>query len=119
MIARLTCVVDRPSAAAPFVKEPAAATATNSSIPSQSDMILSHSRDDDPRSVSVITPVGEGQECGGLPERGRGLQPIRCGAPRSEEHTSELQSLMRISSAVFCSKKKNDLIYASARHRHK
>src|SRR3546814_6509326 len=25
---------------------------------------------------------------------------------RSEEHTSELQSLMRISSAVFCSKKK-------------
>src|SRR3546814_3100375 len=114
MIARLTCVVDRPSAAAPFVKEPAAATATNSSIPSQSDMILSHSRDDDPRSVSVITPVGEGKECGGLPERGRGLQPIRCGAPsathtragdheagprastRSEEHTSELQSLMRI-----------------------
>src|SRR3546814_2176480 len=30
---------------------------------------------------------------------------------RSEEHTSELQSLMRISYAVFCLKKKN--IYAS------
>src|SRR3546814_9480419 len=29
---------------------------------------------------------------------------------RSEEHTSELQSLMRISYAVFCSKKKNVLI---------
>src|SRR3546814_7658422 len=28
--------------------------------------------------------------------------------PRSEEHTSELQSLMRISYAVFCLKKKND-----------
>src|SRR3546814_7545681 len=28
-------------------------------------------------------------------------------APRSEEHTSELQSLMRISYAVFCLKKKN------------
>src|SRR3546814_5602547 len=27
-------------------------------------------------------------------------------APRSEEHTSELQSLMRISYAVFCLKKK-------------
>src|SRR3546814_4892930 len=27
---------------------------------------------------------------------------------RSEEHTSELQSLMRISYAVFCFKKKND-----------
>src|SRR3546814_5667900 len=30
-----------------------------------------------------------------------------CGAGRSEEHTSELQSLMRISYAVFCLKKKN------------
>src|SRR3546814_4792364 len=29
--------------------------------------------------------------------------------PRSEEHTSELQSLMRISYAVFCLKKKNKL----------
>src|SRR3546814_8890971 len=29
--------------------------------------------------------------------------PLQC---RSEEHTSELQSLMRISSAVFCLKKK-------------
>src|SRR3546814_7821115 len=28
-------------------------------------------------------------------------------APRSEEHTSELQSLMRISYAVFCLKNKN------------
>src|SRR3546814_6225894 len=30
---------------------------------------------------------------------------------RSEEHTSELQSLMRISYAVFCLKKKNRNIY--------
>src|SRR3546814_5078244 len=30
-----------------------------------------------------------------------------CSAARSEEHTSELQSLMRISYAVFCLKKKN------------
>src|SRR3546814_4420783 len=30
----------------------------------------------------------------------------RRGRPRSEEHTSELQSLMRISYAVFCLKKK-------------
>src|SRR3546814_13671811 len=29
---------------------------------------------------------------------------------RSEEHTSELQSLMRISYAVFCLKKKNTLV---------
>src|SRR3546814_8739329 len=31
--------------------------------------------------------------------------------PRSEEHTSELQSLMRISYAVFCLKKKNKNIH--------
>src|SRR3546814_10183783 len=30
-----------------------------------------------------------------------------CGASRSEEHTSELQSLMRISYAVFCFQKKH------------
>src|SRR3546814_1232061 len=35
------------------------------------------------------------------------LDPIGETARRSEEHTSELQSLMRISYAVFCLKKKN------------
>src|SRR3546814_2926749 len=34
------------------------------------------------------------------------FQTERAGAIRSEEHTSELQSLMRISYAVFCLKKK-------------
>src|SRR3546814_2071664 len=34
-------------------------------------------------------------------------QDVREGFERSEEHTSELQSLMRISYAVFCLKKKN------------
>src|SRR3546814_3344967 len=33
-------------------------------------------------------------------------RPGKFQAPRSEEHTSELQSLMRISYAVFCLKKK-------------
>src|SRR3546814_7049762 len=36
----------------------------------------------------------------GRPQRNRQVEP------RSEEHTSELQSLMRISYAVFCLKKK-------------
>src|SRR3546814_5788949 len=35
------------------------------------------------------------------------VPPIAKYIPRSEEHTSELQSLMRISYAVFCLKKKN------------
>src|SRR3546814_980815 len=42
-----------------------------------------------------------------LAEQPRGQRGIAAGA-RSEEHTSELQSLMRISYAVFCLKKKNN-----------
>src|SRR3546814_1733396 len=34
------------------------------------------------------------------------MNPVELGQGRSEEHTSELQSLMRISYAVFCLKKK-------------
>src|SRR3546814_3038411 len=37
----------------------------------------------------------------------RGRLGTPAGDNRSEEHTSELQSLMRISYAVFCLKKKN------------
>src|SRR3546814_1915500 len=45
-----------------------------------------------------------------------GRNPVRgdpdpSAAPRSEEHTSELQSLMRISYAVFCLKKKKSLLH--------
>src|SRR3546814_7989727 len=48
---------------------------------------------------------GPNSRCGSLPS-----QPSCAWASasvRSEEHTSELQSLMRISYAVFCLKKKN------------
>src|SRR3546814_1387430 len=39
--------------------------------------------------------------------------------PRSEEHTSELQSLMRISYAVFClKKKKNNKQQPSLKYKH-
>src|SRR3546814_3709300 len=36
--------------------------------------------------------------------------PMLANEPRSEEHTSELQSLMRISYAVFCLKKKHFIL---------
>src|SRR3546814_4242104 len=39
---------------------------------------------------------------------------IAAGGARSEEHTSELQSLMRISYAVFCLKKKTNASYDSS-----
>src|SRR3546814_1887847 len=76
------------------------------------------------RLESVATPPVENQElksprlqgdarlCGGLPVVCQVLQIGGHGAghaalrSRSEEHTSELQSLMRISYAVFCLKKK-------------
>src|SRR3546814_4026800 len=48
------------------------------------------------------------------PAPGRRLPPQLRRGPRparSEEHTSELQSLMRISYAVFCLKKKNFSLY--------
>src|SRR3546814_136173 len=41
------------------------------------------------------------------------LDHRRAYAARSEEHTSELQSLMRISYAVFCLKKKNMTVSAN------
>src|SRR3546814_6135468 len=46
----------------------------------------------------------------GQPPKAAGIPPVRPRArnrpPRSEEHTAELQSLMRLSSAGFCMKKK-------------
>src|SRR3546814_1061157 len=54
----------------------------------------------------IIVIADAGQHDIGVP---RGLGGGRCGGSamlRSEEHTSELQSLMRISYAVFCLKNK-------------
>src|SRR3546814_8985511 len=43
---------------------------------------------------------------------------VEAGRKRSEEHTSELQSLMRISYAVFCLKKKNRITYKQTKLRY-
>src|SRR3546814_2627755 len=65
---------------------------------------------------AVLLCLGEGstmsgeaasRACPDLPGHQRALVAGQIGA-RSEEHTSELQSLMRISYAVFCLKKKNN-----------
>src|SRR3546814_6376632 len=56
---------------------------------------------------------GDHGEDGAAPAQVLVEQPVHahrdagCGRHRSEEHTSELQSLMRISYAVFCLKKTN------------
>src|SRR3546814_3967205 len=55
-----------------------------------------------PCPASICTPRS------GVPGSTSRLSPWRLeSGRRSEEHTSELQSLMRISYAVFCLKKKN------------
>src|SRR3546814_1412158 len=46
----------------------------------------------------------------------RVVTPTKASKARSEEHTSELQSLMRISYAVFCLKKKKEI--SSHQHIH-
>src|SRR3546814_1093312 len=61
------------------------------------------------RPVFQLLPIGMRFRCGELQDAGVRIVMIEFErARRSEEHTSELQSLMRISYAVFCSKKKNN-----------
>src|SRR3546814_8205191 len=56
-------------------------------------------------------------ECGEWPSARNSLPTSA--ATRSEEHTSELQSLMRISYAVFCLKKKNNETPSNTATEHK
>src|SRR3546814_7267479 len=58
--------------------------------------------DHPPVCLAVTRPVAFGE----LPLPDRESRLMRYAPGRSEEHTSELQSLMRISYAVFCLKKK-------------
>src|SRR3546814_10747791 len=58
--------------------------------------------------------VGEGDRAEIVPERRPGARRRRL-QRRSEEHTSELQSLMRNSYAVFCLKKKKTETYTPDR----
>src|SRR3546814_3727795 len=67
------------------------------------------------RQISAIgamcRAVAEPQTCRArrpIELEGRGLLSFSVAARRSEEHTSELQSLMRNSYAVFCLKKKKN-----------
>src|SRR3546814_3201914 len=65
------------------------------SVPSESTRIASSAPQD--FTSRILCPIASSLACAS-------------GALRSEEHTSELQSLMRISYAVFCLKKKTQLV---------
>src|SRR3546814_1631162 len=60
---------------------------------------------------------GRGRARAGLHAGLAGRHALAAGR-RSEEHTSELQSLMRISYAVFCLKNKKAINKESIRHTH-
>src|SRR3546814_8293176 len=67
---------------------------------------------DAPGSVATSDTLGNSMS-------GMLCMPSRENATRSEEQTSELQSLMRISYAVFCLKKKNtELVHKNRQHSH-
>src|SRR3546814_5126782 len=60
--------------------------------------------------------------CQRAPDRSGSREQTACGparSTRSEEHTSELQSLMRISYAVFCLKKKKTNTQLTTKRRHR
>src|SRR3546814_16450789 len=81
-----------------MIRLPPRSTRTDTLFPTRrsSDLLA-------PPSLPAPRPVAAGP----ARERRRAGPAGACGGERSEEHTSELQSLMRISYAVFCLKKKN------------
>src|SRR3546814_6629605 len=75
------------------------------------DVVLDCAGTDEAISVSlaVAAPERIGTIVRGAEASAFGIRAWLGGSPdRSEEHTSELQSLMRISYAVFCLKKKTE-----------
>src|SRR3546814_9199447 len=100
------------SRAHPWPLPPAAGECLGSTIPGISNSSarplrrhapLRHHLDQRPPQVApAVRPLRQPPDIA-MPQ---GAQPPR--RVRSEEHTSELQSLMRISYAVFCLKKKNN-----------
>src|SRR3546814_10105636 len=114
-----------------------------SSYVCSSDLVANHSTgaSRSPHRIATKQPpqtaVIQSMRAGRGRESGRGAsscisaqRPARCARPnassttrasgggtaRSEEHTSELQSLMRISYAVFCLKKKTHQHYSPITH---
>src|SRR3546814_8940888 len=79
-----------------MIRRPQRSTRTDTRFPDTT--LFRSNRNDRHRRRQFARTESEGRPGGGRAD-GRGR--------RSEEHTSELQSLMRISYAVFCLKKKN------------
>src|SRR3546814_4777144 len=90
-----------------MIRRPPRSTRTDTLFPTRRSSDLAERDDDRGRQ-----PGDRGSHCrsrpgGTQPRAHRGSGAGRRDRDRSEEHTSELQSLMRISYAVFCLKKKH------------
>src|SRR3546814_7799416 len=67
-----------------------------------------HTHEDAKGDGACPPPRGPVGRLGAQARNGGGCSRFSSSSARSEEHTSELQSLMRISYAVFCLKQKTD-----------
>src|SRR3546814_2688548 len=75
-------------------------------------LAFGHKRSD----AGLCVEGGDAGAAGAAPLRERALRHEFDFQTRSDEHTSELQSLMRISYAVFCLKKKKNIAQYSRLH---
>src|SRR3546814_2627917 len=109
-----------------MIRRPPRSTRTDTLFPyttlfrSQRDGLFQHA--ESRVEIDGFQQIGHGDVSHETPPRGRWSHTMRLLPLRSEEHTSELQSLMRISYAVFCLKKKkqqhNKLKITYDKHTH-
>src|SRR3546814_2374451 len=90
-----------------MIRRPPRSTRTDTLFP-YTTLFRSKDRSICPKNYSFLSEARAGTETARRLPKPFGAAPRRRAAMsrRSEEHTSELQSLMRISYAVFCLKKK-------------
>src|SRR3546814_3520080 len=96
-----------------MIRRPPRSTRTDTLFPYTTLFRSSATR---PLEVSLSLPLTSKTVCVNCPSRPlrpwvKALRSSRAPANRSEEHTSELQSLMRISYAGSCLKKKNQQLH--------
>src|SRR3546814_2982111 len=96
-----------------MIRRPPRSTRTTHSFPTRRSSDLGVTKTSFAGGKASIVQAGDAADAedsvrGNLNATGlNGAEVTDCRVRRSEEHTSELQSLMRISYAVFCLKKKN------------
>src|SRR3546814_9280802 len=91
-----------------MIRRPPRSTRTDTRFPYTTLFRSRHRREAEGSTSAEAGPLGRGRPRGLAADRARRPPPRGSAwSPRSEEHTSELQSLMRISYAVFCLKKTN------------